>query len=499
MRSGEIIFLVLVLGVTALGFLGARWRRANLGNIEEWALGGRRFGTLISWFLLGGDMYTAYTFVAVPALIYGVGALGFYAMPYATLAYPIVFVVLARFYTIARKRGYLTAADFVRDRFGSRSLELAIAITGILATTPYIALQLVGMKTAFMQLGGAFALGGGAVALAVAFAILAAYTYTSGLRAPALISLVKDSLIYIVVIAAIAVIPAKLGGWAHVFASAQTIMQARPHPASLVLAPNMAFAYATMCLGSALSVFLYPHAITSVLAAKSATVVKRNAALLPLYSLVLGGLCLLGVCAVSAGIVSADTNAVVPMLFAKFFPDWFAGVAYAAIAIGALVPAAIMAIGAANLFASNVFRQFSPQRDAGETRTAKYLCLFMCAVALALVLLVREKFSVNFQLIGAAWMLQVFPAVVLGLYTRRLHPRALLLGWIAGMGTATAMVIADGFKGNVALPLFGTHLVGFVAFYAIVVNVVVSFVAGYAFDAMKVPRGSDGTAAADYA
>ena len=499
MRSSEIIFLALVLGVTALGFLGARWGRANLSNIEEWALGGRRFGTLISWFLLGGDMYTAYTFVAVPALIYGAGAIGFYAMPYATLLYPIVFVVLARFYTIARKRGYLTAADFVRDRFGSRSLEVAIALTGILATTPYIALQLVGMKTAFVQLGGAFALGGGAVALAVAFAILAAYTYTSGLRAPALISLVKDSLIYIVVIAAIAIIPAKLGGWAHVFASAQTIMQARPHPVSLVLKPDMMFAYATMCLGSALALFLYPHTITSVLAAKSATVVKRNAALLPLYSLVLGGLCLLGVCAVSAGIVTGDTNSVIPMLFAKFFPDWFAGVAYAAIAIGALVPAAIMAIGAANLFASNIFRQFTLQRDTGETRIAKYLCLFMCAVALALVVLVREKFSVNFQLIGAAWMLQIFPAVVIGLYTRWLHPRALLLGWIAGMGTATAMVIADGFKGNIALPLFGTHLVGFVAFYAIVVNLAVTLAASLLCSALKVGRRNDGTAAADYA
>lgn len=499
MSSGEIIFLILVLGVAALGFLGARWGHANLTQIEEWALGGRRFGTLISWFLLGGDMYTAYTFVAVPALIYGAGAIGFYAMPYATLAYPIVFVVLARFYTIARKRGYLTAADFVRDRFGSRSLELAIAATGILATTPYIALQLVGMKTAFMQLGGAFALGGGAIALVVAFAILAAYTYTSGLRAPALISLVKDSLIYIVVIAAIAVIPAKLGGWSHIFASAQTIMQARPHPASLVLTPNMMFAYATMCLGSALSVFLYPHAITSVLAAKSANVVKRNAALLPLYSLVLGGLCLLGICAVSAGIVSSDTNAVIPMLFAKFFPDWFAGVAYAAIAIGALVPAAIMAIGAANLFASNIFRQFSADRTPGETRVAKYLCVLMCAVGLLLVVFVREKFSVNFQLIGGAWMLQVFPAVVLGLYTRRLHPKGLLLGWIAGMGTATTMIVANGFQGNFALPLFGTRVVGFVAFYAVLVNLVVSFVAGWIFDAYRVARGSDGTAAVDYA
>lgn len=475
MTSGAIVLTVLVLGVTAMGFLAARWARADLGNMEEWALGGRRFGTLVSWFLLGGDLYTAYTFVAVPALVYGVGALGFFAVPYATIAYPIALIVLTRFWTLARRNGYVTTADFVRDRFGDRTLEVAVALTGVVAAMPYIALQLVGMKAVFTQLGGPFAIHDGLPALTVAFALLAAYTYTSGLRAPALIAFVKDALIYITVIAAVIVIPAKLGGWSGVFHSAQTALAARPHPASILLAPSQFFTYATMAFGSALSLFIYPHSITSVLAAKSRGVIARNAALLPIYSLLLGLLALLGYCALAAGIkVSAhDSSRVVPLLFARFFPDWFAGVAGAAVAIGALVPAAIMCIGAANLFASNVFAQFGQSRVT-ETPVARRLTLAMCAGALAFIFFVPVPYAIDFQLLGGALMLQIFPAFVLGLWTRWFHPRALLAGWVAGIALSCATAYAAGFNANVTFTLFGTRVTGFIALYGLLANLAVA-------------------------
>src|SRR5579875_3346829 len=139
------VFIVLVGAVMAAGFIASRWRRGDLSLLEEWGLAGRRFGTLITWFLLGGDLYTAYTFIAVPALVFGAGALGFFAVPYTILIYPFAFVVLPRLWAVARRHGYITAADFVKGRFDSRWLALAVAVTGILATMPYIALQLVGM------------------------------------------------------------------------------------------------------------------------------------------------------------------------------------------------------------------------------------------------------------------------------------------------------------------------------------------------------------------
>lgn len=498
MSSGTIVLVVLVVGVTALGFLAARWGGTKLDSLEEWALGGRRFGTLVSWFLLGGDLYTAYTFIAVPALVYGAGALGFFAVPYATIAYPIAFVVLSRFWTIAKRRGYVTSADFVRDRFGDRTLEVAVALTGVLAAMPYIALQLEGMKAVFASLGGVFSADAGFISLAVAFVLLAAYTYTSGLRAPALIAFVKDTLIYVTVIAAITIIPAKLGGWTHVFSVSKTALAGKPG-AGVLLQPSQFFAYATMAFGSSLSLFIYPHSITSVLAAKSRGVIRRNAALLPVYSLLLGFLALLGFCALAAGYTTHDNSAVVPMLIHDFFPDWFAGVAQAAIVIGALVPAAIMAIGSANLFASNVFNQFSPARIGGEAQTAKWLTLAFCAIGLLLVLTVPVHYAIYFQLLGGAWMLQIFPAFVFGMWTRWYHPKALLAGWAVGMIAATWMAVASGFKPNVTVALGGFALTGFLALYALALNIIVAAALTPLLTRLKIHAGIDATTAGDYA
>ena len=473
MSSAALILGVSVTGVTALGFFAARWGGANLRDLEQWALGGRSFGTIVSWFLLGGDLYTAYTFVAVPALVYGVGALGFFAVPYATIAYPIALIVLSKFWSIARDRGYVTTADFVRDRYDDRGLEIAIALTGVVAALPYIALQLVGMRAVFSQfttLGAMHAL----PALTVAFVLLAAYTYTSGLRAPAMIAFVKDTLIYVTVIAAITIIPARLGGWGHVFSLSAAALAARAKPSSIFLAPPQYFTYATMAFGSALSLFIYPHSITSVLAARSRDVIRRNAALLPIYSLLLGLLALLGYCALAAGISTKDTTSVVPQLFARFFPDWFVGVADAAIAIGALVPAAIMSIGAANLFASNVFREFSPQRSPVETVIAKRLTLAICAAALLFIFFVPVPYAIDFQLLGGALMLQIFPAFVLGLWTRWFHPKALLAGWACGLLASGAMAYASGFSANYSLHAFGGTLTGFIALYSLALNLAVS-------------------------
>jgi len=470
--------------VTLLGFLAGRWRSAQLTTLDEWALGGRNFGTIVSWFLLGGDLYTAYTFIAVPALVYGVGALGFFAVPYATLAYPIALVVLSRFWSVARERDYVTTADFVRDRFGDRALEIAVALTGVIAALPYIALQLVGMRAVFGQFS-ALGVGHGLPALTVAFVLLAAYTFTSGLRAPASIAFVKDALIYLTVIAAIIVIPSRLGGWAHIFAVSSQALASRSRPSSIYLAPSQFFTYATMALGSSLSLFIYPHSITSVLAARSREVVRRNAALLPVYSLLLGLLALLGYCAIAAGLTAKDSSSVVPLLFARYFPDWFAGVADAAVVIGALVPAAIMCIGAANLFASNVFREFSPQRSPVETVIAKYLTVALCGVALLFVIAVPVPYAIDFQLLGGALMLQIFPAFVLGLWTRWFHPKALLMGWACGFAASCAMAYAGGFTPNYTLHPFGASLTGFIALYALCINLVVGTVATLCLSARR--------------
>ncbi len=468
------VFAILVLVASALGFTATRRKTADLRDLQEWALGGRRFGTLLSWFLLGGDLYTAYTFVALPALVYGVGALGFFAVPYATIAYPIVFLFLARFWNVAHARGYMTAGDFVRGRYRSRTLEIAVAATGVLAALPYIALQIVGMKAVLSQLGGVLNLGGGAMPLTIAFALLAAYTYFGGLRAPATIAVFKDILIYATIIAAIVIIPHALGGWQSIFAAAGHALSTPLHPQPLLIAPQMQFAYATLALGSAFSLFLYPHAITSLLSAKSADVVRRNAALLPLYSILLGIIALLGFAALAAGIHAAP-NEIVPILFARFFPPWFAGLADATIVIGALVPASIMALGAANLFVRNVVAPFSGKIPSSSAAATKWLTLAFCALSLLLVLYMNVKFAIYFQLLGGAWVLQTAPAILFGLSSRSIPARALFAGWATGMIAATSFAVTDGFSPLVALHIGSLNIVGFIAVYAVLLNLAVTF------------------------
>ncbi|HTK12409.1 MAG TPA: sodium:solute symporter family protein [Xanthobacteraceae bacterium] len=487
------VFLFFFALVTVMGFVAARWRRpATLAHLDEWGLGGRQFGTWITWFLVGGDFYTAYTVIAVPALVYSVGAYGFFALPYTIIVYPFVFAVMPRLWQVAKDSGYVTAADVVHGRYGSRALELAVAITGVIAVMPYIALQLIGMATAIRALGIA-----GELPLIAAFVVLALYTYSSGLRAPALIAFVKDAMIYIAVIAAIALIPGKLGGYAAVFDAADQAFKAKG-TGGILLAPNQYVAYATLAFGSALAAFMYPHTLTGIFASRSATTIRKNAVLLPAYTLMLGLLALLGYMGHAAHLKLASNNDVVPALFQTLFPSWFAGFAFAAIAIGALVPAAVMSIGAANLFTRNFWKAYvNPAiTDAGEAKVAKITSLVVKLGALLVILYLPTQFALDLQLLGGMWILQTLPALIFGLYTRWFTAPALLTGWVVGMGVGTFLAWIDGLKPLHALT-FGdstvTVYVGLIAFAAnvaaaIVVNIVVVSLGRGKQDGLATPR-----------
>jgi solute:Na+ symporter, SSS family len=517
------ILVVAFLVVALVGFAAARWRRAeSMLHLDEWGLGGRGFGTFVSWFLLGGDLYTAYTFIAVPALVFGVGAAGFFAVPYTIMVFPIVFVFAPRLWSVCRVHGYVTPADFVRGRYGSRGLALAIAVTGILATMPYIALQLVGIESVLTVLG----VGSSAsnsflkdLPLLIAFLVLAAYTYLSGLRAPALTAFIKDTLVYVVIIVAVIYIPTRVGGWSHIFSTAATHL-ASTNPktgkpfGALVTPPAGEWAYATLALGSALALFMYPHAITGVLATKRRDVIRRNMALLPAYSLILGLVALLGFMAlaspaVTAGVKAADGNAqlAVPLLFANIFPSWFAGIGYAAIVIGALVPAAIMSIAAANLFTRNIYREFFARNasPAHETRVAQGVSLVVKAGALVFVLALSKSFSINLQLLGGIWILQTFPAIVAGLYTRWFNRWALLTGWASAMAYGTIVAYNQPVAGSpgthfgastAVVPVL--HQTAYIAITAFLINLVVAVVLTVVARLVHLPEGTDETQPAHY-
>jgi SSS family solute:Na+ symporter len=503
------VFVALFGLITWLGFAAARWRRGDLDQLHEWGLGGRRFGTIVTWFLVGGDIYTAYTFIAVPALAYGAGAVAFFAVPYTIVIYPFLFLVFPRLWNVCRKHGYITAGEFVRGRFGNRWLALAIAITGIVATMPYIALQLVGIQVVVGALGISGTGLGADLPLLIAFGVLAAFTYSSGLRAPASIAIVKDILIYITAFTAIIAIPIELGGFGRIFAAvpSQKLLLAVPGPNTT----GAYGSYATLALGSALALFLYPHSMTGILSASSGHAIRRNAALLPGYSFMLGLLALFGFFAIAAdvghrpeyaaGFKQFGNNFAVPALLLHSFPSWFVGIAFAAIGIGALVPAAIMSIAAANLYTRNIHREFINRNptDRQESQNAKWVSLIVKLGALVFILFVPTEYAIQLQLLGGIWIIQTLPSVMFGVYTRWFNDWALLLGWAAGIVAGTAMAIAVNLKSAYPLSIGGYTFPGYIAVYTVILNLVVTILLTPLFNALAGKRApADQTVAADY-
>jgi solute:Na+ symporter, SSS family len=514
------IVLVVFVLVTLIGFAAARWRRAeDMMHLNEWGLGGRGFGTFVGWFLIGGDLYTAYTFIAVPAAVFGAGAVtGFFAVAYTIIVFPIALIFLPRLWSVAREHHYVTAADFVRGRYGSRGLSLAVAFTGILALLPYIALQLVGIQAVLTVMGVGTSSANTFVKdlpLFIAFLVLAVYTYLSGLRAPALIAFVKDTLIYVMILVAIFYIPTRVGGWGHIFAAGESHMKAinpathKPNGVFIPTTGNSQLAFSTLALGSALALMVYPHAVTGVLSTRRRDVIKRNMALLPLYSIMLGFIALLGYMALADKTTAANVKKAgnaqlaVPYLFQHLFPSWFTGLAFSAVVIGALVPAAIMSIAAANLFTRNIFKEFF-KPDASprlQTRVSQWISMLVKLGALLFAVYLPKTFSINLQLLGGIWIVQTFPSLVFGLFTRWFHRWALLGGWLGGMifGTIAAYNVstptASHWGGSVNTLWGHTYYIGLSAF---VLNVAITVILTLFFKAVRAPEGADETAPDQY-
>ncbi|WP_316246888.1 sodium:solute symporter family transporter [Microbispora tritici] len=281
----------------------------------------------------------------------------------------------------------------------------------------------------------------------------------------------------------------------------------------MTLNANNQLQYVTLALGSALALFLYPHSVTGILATRDRNVIKRNMSALPAYSLLLGLIALLGYMAIAAGVtpIGKDGNTITPQLFDKLFPDWFAGVAFAAIGIGALVPAAIMSIAAANLFARNIYREYL-NRDATpaqEARVSKIASLVVKVGAVLVILGIDPQFSIDLQLIGSVIILQTLPSVGLGLSTRWFHRGGLIAGLAAGMTAGMLLLynIANPATkhehfGGSAFPLeklgFDTKITVYAGLLALIVNLVVAVLGTLVARALRSADGPDGTRPEDY-
>ncbi|AHC51938.1 sodium:solute symporter [Sulfolobus acidocaldarius SUSAZ] len=492
------IFIILFAVFVYLGFYASRWRKGDLSKLPEWALAGRKLGPYLMWFLLTADLFTAYTFIAVPSLVLASGPIGFYAAFYSGVTAFIALLFMPRLWAVSRNKGYVTAADFVKDRFNSKTLAGLVAVTGVVAELPYIALQIVGMQAALSIL----LLGLGVsnislvndLSLLVSFIILAAFVFTSGLRGAALTAVYKDIIILATVITVAIYVPLAFGGFSAAFSNAATYSSQVNAALNGVNKPifyqylqstmSNNLAYISLAIGSAFALYLYPHAVNGSVSADSKKSLKISLALQPFYSLILAIIALFGILVyaninVLNFIIHAKSGAVaVPALIGYTMPDWFVGVALLGIFIGGLVPAAIMAIGAANLLTRNIIKELKPNMSPNtESSLAKWISTAFKFIALALVFTVPATYAIQLQLLGGVIILQTLPPLFLGLYTHKLNSHSLIAGWVAGIFSGIYLTLLANHFGPIKTTSFITPIgVMYIGAISVIINVAIGLI-----------------------
>ena len=504
--AGFIVFIVLFVVFAVIGFMGRFFRRGDESQLHEWSLAGRKLGVVLTWFLVGADLYTAYTFIAVPSSLFAKGGIYFFAVPYVAVTFAVAMLMMPKLWSISKKKGYITAADYVTDTFSSKTLGLLIAVTGIVAELPYVGLQLVGMKAVLTVM---FPVNTGNLgliinlALIVSVIILIAFTFISGLRGVSLTALFKDAIIFITVIVVIIAVPMAYGGF-------QTAFAAKAASAFQTLPLNTySVAYPTLWIGSALALYLYPHAVNGSLSSNSAKNLRMSTALLPVYGIGLAFLALFGVLIYAVGPALSYVNSfpsgtggvyVVPALILYTMPSWFAGFAFLGIFIGGLVPAAIMSIASANLFIRNVVKPYKkvPLSSKSETFWAKIITIIFIFIAVGFTLVINDTFAIQLQLLAGGFILETLPALFMGLYFPKLNKHSMIVGWAVGMILDIYMMIEANSKfGKIqtSFYLFGhlgaSEILVFVGLFALLVNVIITVVGTYVTRAMGIKNSKE--------
>lgn len=469
--------------------------RDELPHPAHWALGSRGLGTATTCLLLGGTIYTSYTYLAIPGLMFGTGGLALYALVYTMFLSPLIMMLLPRLREVAAEHDLITLADYVRARHGSHPLALATALTGIVATMPYLGLQVVGTAAVLRSMGSASDSMARCVALTMLFVGLALLAHPGGLRSCVRMSLVKAVLLSGAAIALLTLTMIRLGSPGHVFDLADRRSAAMGHPFTI---PAHSFtAYATLAVGSALAQLMYPQALTVALASRSKQSLQAATTFLPAWSMTLGLWAFFGVAALAAGVHTpvGHGELAVPGLIRHLAPDWLAGPLLGALAVAGLLPAVVMAMSMSMLFVRNIYVEyFNPTATPKhEVRATRGPVLAIMAGAVVFALFMKPQDAVNLHLLGCVWILQILPAVAVSLFTRWFHQRALFTGWAVGVLAGTGLIGLHGFSLVVNIPIGPVEAPVYVAVIALALNLAVAAALTPILDALGIPRGKDCT------
>ncbi|HEY1800481.1 MAG TPA: sodium:solute symporter family protein [Terriglobales bacterium] len=430
-----VIFFIVALG-SAIGFYSRKHHRMNL---EQWTVGDRGFGTLLIWLLMAGEIYTAYSFLGVSGWAYSRGGPVLYVLAYMILGQVVAFFILPPIWELGRQHGLQTLPDFFLMRYRGKYLAAFTAAVGVVFIVPYLQIQLIGLG--IIVKAASFDGIERTPAMAIAVVLLAGFVFASGIRAVAWVSVLKD-LLMILAVAAIGLWAPHIyfGGIGRMFAAL-----ARTKPDHLTMpgaTKNLGHAwFISSVLLSSLGAAVWPHSFGANFTAKSADTVRRNAVILPLYTISLVFIFIAGFTAFLVVPGLGDVDLSMLTIVRKAFPAWMLGLIGGAGALTAMVPAAILLLTASTLFVKNLFRPiFAPtMTDDKVARLARIM-----VVALGLVSLYFAVYNattlVGLLLLGYAGVAQFFPGVVLGLFWKRVSMAGVFSGMIAGIASTAFLV-----------------------------------------------------------
>jgi len=435
--SLAMIFAIVAIGV-AIGFLAGVHRKMDL---EQWTVGGRGFGVVLIFLLMAGEVYTTFAFLGASGWAYSRGGPTLYVLAYLTLAYVVSFFILPHIWELGRRHGMQTESDFFSVRYRNKYLAGFVCLVGIVSYIPYLQLQLtgVGIIVSIASFDGI----GRTPAMAIAVVLLVAFVFASGVRAVAWVSVVKDALMVLAAISIGIGIPLiHFGGIGPMFA---TLAHSRPSHLTMPGATaNLGHRwYVSTVLLTSLGFYMWPHSFAASFTAKSADTLRRNAVVMPLYTLTLAFIFFAGFAAVLIvpGLPNGDLALLTVVRMS--FPPWFLGVIGGAGALTAMVPASIFILSAATLFAKNLYRPvFAPtMTDNQVAKLARATVVVLGVISLCLAVF-GSTTLVSLLLTGYAGVTQFFPGVVLGLYWKRVTMPAVFAGMIAGIMAAVFLMLS---------------------------------------------------------
>jgi SSS family solute:Na+ symporter len=408
----------------------------------QFILGGRSFGPILLWVLMGGEVYTTFTFLGIAGWAYGRGAEAYYLLGYGALAYIIAYLYLPRLWRFASERQLLTMADFFSARYGSTAFGAIVTLVTTFIEALAILVYLTGLQILLAIAG--FGSINATQAVLIAFVAITFFVFTAGLRGMAWAAIVKDALMIGSVAAVGFVLPIAFFGSPS--AMLAHVMAMRPHDFTLGAwtASNGKLWFLTTMLLTGIGFFTGPGTVAATYAAKSEDTVRRNAIFLPLYVLMIVPIFFAGYTAslILPGLRGAQGDAAYLRVIQSHFPAALLGIICAAGVLSGLLPSATRLLATASQVTKNILGDVFHVARAGAAQTwATRACIVVVAAVSLLLWLFLKASLVDLLLFVYNGNTQLAPGIILGLFWKRVTLWPIAAGLAVGDGCALAFTV----------------------------------------------------------